>query len=137
MTTAAIVLAAVLAVAAVLWVARPLLARDEGGEETVPDEAAAERLRLLEARDRALTALKELEFDHRTGKISDTDYAELVGPLRADAAEALAALDARTKHGDSGVSFEAALPAEGKGGEEEREEPASNGTAARRQERPR
>jgi hypothetical protein len=136
MTTAAIVLAAVLAVAAVLWVARPLLARDEGSEETVPDEAAAERLRLLEARDRALTALKELEFDHRTGKISDTDYAELVGPLRADAAEALAALDARTKHGDSGVSFEAALPAEGKGAEE-REEPAPNGVAARRQERPR
>jgi hypothetical protein len=136
MTTAAIVLAAVLAVAAVLWVARPLLAR-EGGEATVPDEAAAERLRLVEARDRALRALKELEFDHRTGKISDADYAELVGSLRADAAEALAAFDASTKHGDSGVSFEAAPPADGEGGEDEREEPASNGAAARRQERPR
>ena len=26
--------------------------------------------------------LKELEFDHRTGKIGDDDYRELLGPLR-------------------------------------------------------
>jgi hypothetical protein len=96
MTTAAIVLAAVLAVAAVLWVARPLLAR-EGGEATVPDEAAAERLRLVEARDRALRALKELEFDHRTGKTTDADYRALVGPLRRRAAAALQALEPRAE----------------------------------------
>ena len=50
-------------------------------------------MRLVEERDRALAALKELEFDHRTGKISDADYRELVGPLRREAAEALRALD--------------------------------------------
>ncbi len=27
------------------------------------------------------TALKELEFDHRTGKVSDEDYRALVAPL--------------------------------------------------------
>ena len=43
--------------------------------------------------DRALGALKELEFDHRTGKISDEDYRELIGPLRLRVAEALRALD--------------------------------------------
>jgi len=48
-------------------------------------------LALLERRDRALAALKELEFDHRTGKISDTDYRALLGPLRRDAAETLRA----------------------------------------------
>ena len=32
------------------------------------------RLALAEERDRALAALKELEFDHRTGKVSDDDY---------------------------------------------------------------
>jgi hypothetical protein len=37
--------------------------------------------------------LKELEFDHRTGKISDADYRELVAPLRREAADALRALD--------------------------------------------
>ena len=35
--------------------------------------------------------LKELEFDHRTGKVSDEDYRELVGPLRRRAADALRA----------------------------------------------
>ncbi len=53
------------------------------------------RLALAEERDRALAALKELEFDHRTGKVSDDDYRSLVGPLRRRAAEALRALDLR------------------------------------------
>jgi cytochrome c-type biogenesis protein CcmF len=53
--------------------------------------AGAAQLALLERRDRALAALKELEFDHRTGKISDSDYRSLLGPLRRDAAETLRA----------------------------------------------
>jgi hypothetical protein len=52
-----------------------------------------ERLRLEEERDRALAALKELEFDHRTGKVSDEDYRLQVGELRRQAGEALRALD--------------------------------------------
>ncbi len=51
---------------------------------------------LVEERDRALAALKELEFDHRTGKIGDEDYRSLVGPLRRMASDALRALDAPT-----------------------------------------
>jgi hypothetical protein len=104
MTTLAVLLAALLAVAAVLWVARPLLARDTRAREGGTDAAGLERLRLLEERDRALAALKELEFDHRTGKISDSDYGELVQELRRDAARALAALDAATASGDAGRS---------------------------------
>jgi hypothetical protein len=94
MTTAALVLAAVLAVVAVLFVARPFL-RSPGREERAapPDGADLERLALLEERDRALAALKELEFDHRTGKVSDADYAEALPALRDEAAAALAALD--------------------------------------------
>ena len=95
MTTVALVLAAILAVAAVLFVARPFLREPDARNDELapPGEAQLERLRLVEERDRALAALKELEFDHRTGKISDEDYARLVGPLRGEAAEALAALD--------------------------------------------
>jgi hypothetical protein len=94
MTTAAIVIAAVLAAAVVVFVAGPFLLdprrrADEGDQ----DAAEPARLRALEERDRALAALKELEFDHRTGKVSDADYRQLVGPLRAEAAEALAAVD--------------------------------------------
>ena len=54
---------------------------------------SCERLALVEERDRALDALKELELDHRTGKVSDEDYRALVAPLRAEAARAMKALD--------------------------------------------
>ena len=57
------------------------------------DPAERRRLQLLEERDRALAALSELELDHRTGKVSDEDYAVQIGPLRARAAAALRALD--------------------------------------------
>jgi hypothetical protein len=40
-----------------------------------------------------LAALKELEFDHRSGKISDEDYRSLVGGLRRQAADALRLLE--------------------------------------------
>ncbi len=90
-----LVLAAVLAVAAVLFVALPFLRDPEGREDAVPEPQAREdeRLLLREERDRALAALKEVEFDHRTGKISDADYRELAGALRRQAAEALRALE--------------------------------------------
>jgi hypothetical protein len=91
----ALALAAMLAVVAVVFVARPFL-RDPSPASDRLDELAPEarrRLALAEARDRALAALKELEFDHRTGKVSDDDYRAQVGPLRRRAAEALRALD--------------------------------------------
>jgi cytochrome c-type biogenesis protein CcmI len=97
MLAVALVLGALLSAAAVLFVARPFL-RNPSAEEALeePDEAERGRLALEEERDRALAALKELEFDHRTGKVSDEDYRSLVGELRRTAADALRALDART-----------------------------------------
>jgi len=95
-STVAVVVAAVLGIVAVVFVARPFLrdASTSGDPDVGPVSAEQlERLRAAEDRDRALAALKELEFDHRTGKISDTDYRELIGPLRREAAEALRALD--------------------------------------------
>ena len=94
MLAAALVLGALLAVAAVWFVARPFL-RSPAAEEPLVElgPAGRERLALEEERDRALGALKELEFDHRTGKISDDDYRTLVGELRSAAADALRALD--------------------------------------------
>jgi hypothetical protein len=86
-------LGAALAVLAVVFVARPLLRESAPGERSAsPDDA---RIRLLEQRDRALAALKELEFDHRTGKVSDADYRALLGPLRREVALALQALKPR------------------------------------------
>ena len=93
----ALIVGALIAIAAVVLVALPFLRRVEPGADDrldAPSAAAERRLASFEARDRALGALKELEFDHRTGKISDDDYRALVGPLRRAAAEALRALDA-------------------------------------------
>ena len=97
MLTTALVLGALLAIAAVWFVARPFLSR--GGEE-LSNELPPERLALEEERDRALAALKELEFDHRTGKVSDDDYRSMVGELRRQAADALKALDQGTPRAD-------------------------------------
>jgi hypothetical protein len=97
--TLALVLGALLAVAAVLIVARPFLREPAPIDDRlgVLDDLERRRLELAEERDRALAALKELEFDHRTGKISDEDYRTQVGPLRRRAAEALRAFESRTQ----------------------------------------
>ncbi len=89
---------ALLAVAAVLFVALPFLREPDVPPEgdTLADLSPAERrrLELVEQRDRALAALKELELDHRAGTISDEDYRAMVGLLRREAAAALRALEA-------------------------------------------
>lgn len=101
--TLAVVLGGLLAALCVVWVARPFLREPvvAAGEDRLVelDPVALARLQLAEERDRAFGALKELEFDHRTGKVSDEDYRELVGPLRADAARALTALDENAREG--------------------------------------
>jgi hypothetical protein len=90
---------ALLAVACVLFVARPFLRDPQPADDRLdlPAEGEQERIALAEERDRALAALKELEFDHRTGKVSDDDYRAQVGPLRRRAAEALRALDSEPR----------------------------------------
>jgi hypothetical protein len=97
--TVALVLGAVLAVLAVLFVARPFVREPAPASDRLDElgELEQRRLELVEERDRALAALKELEFDHRTGKVSDDDYRSLVGPLRRQAAQTLRALEPRAE----------------------------------------
>ena len=93
----ALVLGGLLAAACVLYVARPFVREPSvspSDDRLDPlDAVARERVAAIEDRDRALAALKELEFDHRTGKVSDEDYRALVGSLRSDAGSALRALE--------------------------------------------
>jgi hypothetical protein len=95
--TLALIAAAVLAVLVVVYVAQPFLREPEPKVDRLAelDELERRRLALLEERDRAVEALRELEFDHRTGKLSDEDYRTLVGPLRRRAALATRALEPR------------------------------------------
>ncbi len=95
MDAVALALAALLVIGCVVLVAWPFVREPAPADDSLarlsPPER--ERLRLEEERDRALAALKELEFDHRTGKVSDEDYRLQVGELRRQAGEALRALD--------------------------------------------
>ena len=104
--TLALVLAAALALLAVVFVARPFLRDPTPASDRLDDldPAARARLDLVEERDRALAALKELEFDHRTGKVNDEDYRAQVGPLRRRAAETLKALESGAGQGDERAS---------------------------------
>jgi len=110
----AVIVGALIAVAAVVLVALPFLREPQPADDRLdaptPDEER--RLALVEERDRALAALKELEFDHRTGKLGDEDYRTLVGPLRRDAARALRALDRPARYGPpmETTSIEAPTP---------------------------
>jgi hypothetical protein len=95
----ALLIGAAVAVACVLLVALPFLREPAARDDRLdaPGELEQRRLAVAEERDRALAALKELEFDHRTGKISDDDYRAQVGPLRRRAAEALRSLEPRAE----------------------------------------
>ena len=94
MILAALILA-VIVLAVVVFIAWPLVR-----PQTTADQLDAftddqrRRLALREERDLALQAIKELEIDRSTNHIGDQDYDELVAEYRAQAAKAIAALDA-------------------------------------------
>jgi len=92
-------LGVVLAVLCVLLVARPFLREPAPADDRLraPGPEEETRIALAEERDRALAALKELEFDHRTGKVTDEDYRRQLGPLRRSAAAALRSLEPRAE----------------------------------------
>jgi hypothetical protein len=104
--TAALVLGALLALLVVAFVARPFLREPVPRSDRLDElgEAERRRLELIEERDRALAALKELEFDHRTGKVTDADYREQLGPMRRRAAETLRALDSGAGEPDERIA---------------------------------
>jgi len=91
----ALLIGAVVAVLAVVLVALPFIREPATADDRLaePGDRGKRTLELSEQRDRALAALKELEFDHRTGKISNEDYRELLGGYRRRAASALRALE--------------------------------------------
>ena len=95
--TVGLLLGALLALVVVVYVAGPFLREPEARIDRLaePDALELRRLALVEERDRSQDALRELEFDHRTGKLSGEDYRSLVGPLRRRVAEATRALEPR------------------------------------------
>ena len=92
-TIALVVAVAVLVTGAVLFVAWPFASPEREPPEQALSEADRRLLELRERRDEAYQALRDLDQELRTGKITQADYDLERGRLRAEAAEALAELD--------------------------------------------
>ncbi|MGO9751890.1 MAG: hypothetical protein ACLP8S_23545 [Solirubrobacteraceae bacterium] len=92
----AILLAIVLAVTAPLR--RAVLPAHRATSEV--DTAAFQRIELEAAQEAKYREIRDTELDHRTGKLSDADYAAIDATLRAEAIEILHELDrARASEG--------------------------------------
>src|SRR5688500_20022312 len=83
---AALIVGTLLAVAALAYVLYPLFA--EPGSISVRRRAARPE---PTAREEAVAALREVEFDRETGKLSDSDYSTLKGRYTAEAIAAMRA----------------------------------------------
>lgn len=90
-------LALVLGVA--LFVAWPMLASDDRARRANRAQEAAVAVEPValaargQEKDEALAAIKEADFDHRIGKLSDEDHASIRAALEARALAAITALD--------------------------------------------
>jgi Double zinc ribbon len=107
-----IALSVLLAFAALMAVAYPILAKTLGDEPAITsaEETVDE---LLAQRDAVFQALRELRFDHEVGKITDEDYFAFEGSLKQTAANSLRALDEWEAGADSSldVAIESAVAA--------------------------
>ncbi len=81
----------ILTFAFVVWLVGAPLRR---GPRAVEDVVETERTSLEAARDAKYREIRELELDHRTGKLSDEDFRALDRQLRGEAVELLRRLDA-------------------------------------------
>ena len=81
----------ILALAFVVWLVGAPLRK---GPQVADEAIAVERESLEAARDAKYREIRELELDHRTGKLSDEDFRALDRQLRGEAVEILRRLDA-------------------------------------------
>ena len=79
-------------VVASVVVAAPLFRETAGATATTEP---GERERWERQKRQALAAIKEIELDHRLGKLSDHDLAGMRARFEAEALEAMAALEGR------------------------------------------
>ncbi len=77
-----------------LFIGRPLFERYNDKSETDEPQAASKDLSaLLAERDRTLTTIQELDFDHTLGKVSEEDYPQLRSEWLKHGADVLRQMD--------------------------------------------
>lgn len=98
----------VITLGGLLYVGYPLFT-DTGRWRGAPGRAPSREEELRSRKRHALSAIKELEFDYQTGKLSEEDYRSLRSRYEKDAVEAMKGLDGlgkgarfRTKKGEEG-----------------------------------
>ena len=87
-----IVLSILMVLAVLAALAYPVLRQERS--ESVSATAQASLHELLSERDQTLQAIRDLQFDHEVGKITDADLTTYQANLRQSAADALRRLDA-------------------------------------------
>jgi hypothetical protein len=98
---AALILGTLLALGALAYVLWPLIAAD--GRSTVPATVSSRGSPATDDHGDAVAALREIEFDHATGKLSELDYAALKTQYTS---EAVAAMRARETGADDAAEAE-------------------------------
>jgi hypothetical protein len=91
----------------------PLLSEDE------PSVRERKRKALAEEKERLIGALRDLDHDHRTGKLDDADHATLTARLKSQAAAVLKDIDVNEgrrvmRPGDVAAAEPAPAPADAK-----------------------
>ena len=87
-----LVVSAIVALIVVGFIGYPLL-REQAAEDEPLTALSEEAEELYRRKESTYSALKELEFDFKTGKLSENDYQELEKRYRAEAIEVLEAID--------------------------------------------
>lgn len=82
----------VMAFGLVVWVAEPLVRRGRM-QETAADAQGDVIERLTLQKETLYTAIRDLDFDHQTGKVDAEDHAVLRRQMEAEAADVLRQLD--------------------------------------------
>ena len=106
MDIGSLLLALALIILVAAFVARPVIE-----QAATHREAASSADDLIARREAVLIELRDLDFDHDTGKVGDDDYAEQRARLVAKGAEVLRALDAleATKPASASTGFDDAI----------------------------
>jgi hypothetical protein len=88
-----IVLILVLVVVVILIVGYPLINPERYRDETVPASASNKYDDLYTERETTFEALRDLQFEYATGKLSQSDYEQLKGRYEVQAANILQQID--------------------------------------------
>ncbi len=75
------------------YIGMPLFRRQVYAIDTSQSVGRNELQRLLVLKENAYATIKDIEFDYKTGKISDDDYQELMTKYKAEAVDILQKID--------------------------------------------